>query len=390
MPVRHLIAIVLAALPLLADEVELKNGAAFSGKIVAEDETSITVRLDQGGTLCFEKSRVAKIHRGELDQEAGPLPGGTKTIEGPAGSRLETPKPPASDVEQGPLEDLVARVGPGGVTRQEFQVYLLIFARDQGREASTLDDKRLALEPAILDEMIFQASLAEGALEEEYVRWSVTSVYKSNETTAKVDPREFTDQELQAYYDAHPEEFTEPAAVRLEGKRIDSEEEEAEILDAMERGETPAGGFSDQGWLELETPGPISEDDRGILLALLVGEVSPVLEIFGGMRIVYRCAERREARKKSFEESRGRAKFLLLGEKVGDKSEDLDTRLEKEDPDGSAQDRLYREALKKGVHRRPECRPYIINWYLERRKLKKGEAASELRERFEVNVLLKD
>ena len=293
-------------------------------------------------------------------------------------------------MEQGPLEDLVARVGPGGVTRQDFQVYLLIFARDHGKEATTPEERRQALEPAIVEEMIFQASLTEGALDDEHVRWSVTSVYKSDETVARVDPQEFTEDQIRAYYDAHPEEFTEPAAVRLEGKRIDSEEEEGAIIEALARGETPAGGFSDQGWLELETQGPISENDRGILLALLVGEVSPVIEVFGGLKIVYRCAERRDARTKSFEESRGRAKFLLLGEKVGDKAGELDSRLEREDPGGTAEDRLYREALKEGVHRRPECRPYIINMYLDRKKQTKDEAAAELRARFDVEVLLKD
>lgn len=381
MPVRRVIAALVLALPLLADEVELKNGSAFSGKIVAEDDTTVTVRLDQGGSLTFEKSQVAKIRRGEIDQGGGPSDDGTKTIEEPDGHQKAPagPHTPRSGVEQGPLEDLVARVGPGGVTRKGFEVYLLIYARDHGKEAASLEEKRQALEPAIVDEMIFQASLAEGALEDEHVRWSVTSVYKSDETVAKVDPREFTEEELRAYYDAHPEEFTKPAAVRLEGKRIGSEEEEAAILEAMERGETPAGGFDDQGWMELETPGPLSEDDRALLMALLVGEVSPVFEVFGGMKIVYRCAERREAVKKDFEESRGRAKFLLLGEKTSELGAGL-----------GDDDAAYREALKKGVHRRPECRPYIINMYLDRKKQTKEEAAAELRSRFDVEVLLKD
>lgn len=381
MPACRLIVVLVLALPLIADEVELKNGSAFSGKIVAEDDTTVSIRIDQGGTLTFEKSQVAKIRRGEMEQSGGPSDGGTKPVELPPGQERKGPKPdlPASGVEQGPLEDLVVRVGPGGVTSQEFEVYLRIYARDHGMEATTPEERRKALEPAIVDEMIFQAALAEGALYDEYVHWSVLSVYKSSETVEKVDPQDFTEEQLHAYFDAHPEEFTEPAAVRLEGKRIDSEEEEAAIVEALQRGETPPGGFSDQGWLEPDTQGPISDEARSALLGLGVGEVSSVIDVFGGLRIVYRCAERREPRKKDFEECRGRVKFLLLGEKASELGEGL-----------GDDDAVYQEALKKGVHRRPECRPYIINMYLDGRKQKKDEAAAELRSRFSVEVLLKD
>lgn len=372
MTIRFALLMCLFAAPLLADEVILKNGSSFAGTITEETDTSVTIRMDSGA-MTFEKSRVERIVRAEGAAPAPDVPSPAKTI------------------EQGPLEDLVARVGPGGVTRSELGVYLLIYARDHGKEAKTLEEQREALEPAIEDELVFQAALADGALDDEYVRWSISSVYKSMETVAKVEPQEFTEGELRAYYDAHPDAFTTPAAVRLEGIRVDhlSEEELADAEAAMRRGETPASELTDSGWLEPTESAPVSKEDLAILLALKPGEVAPVVRALGGIHFLYRCTDRREGELKSFEESRGRAKFLLAGEKVDEKSGELSKRFEG-GAGATEEERIFRAALAAGVHRRPECRPYIVNAWLQKNNAKKGEIAPELRKRFAVEVLLKD
>ena len=54
------------------------------------------------------------------------------------------------------------------------------------------------------------------------------------------------------------------------------------------------------------------------------------------------------------------------------------------------EERLYRAALAAGVHRRAECRHYIVNAWLQKNDTKKAEAAPELRKRFPVEILLRD
>lgn len=71
---RTIVAIVLVvATALRADEVELKNGSVFSGAILEETESAVTLRAP-GGTMTFAKKDIVRVSRDEHEAEA-PNPG---------------------------------------------------------------------------------------------------------------------------------------------------------------------------------------------------------------------------------------------------------------------------------------------------------------------------
>jgi small nuclear ribonucleoprotein (snRNP)-like protein len=63
---RFLLTIFLAALPAIADEIQLKDGKSFSGTIIAFDNNMFKVKTDFGYIL-IEKSKIASIIPGSAD-----------------------------------------------------------------------------------------------------------------------------------------------------------------------------------------------------------------------------------------------------------------------------------------------------------------------------------
>jgi hypothetical protein len=83
-----------------------------------------------------------------------------------APAAAEQPAAPAGNVfvEQGPLEDLLARVGRGGVPRREFEYFLGRAAAAQGVAVENISaaSRRALLEHAVKLETLFQAALEGG------------------------------------------------------------------------------------------------------------------------------------------------------------------------------------------------------------------------------------
>ncbi|MBI1785396.1 hypothetical protein HYR69_09655, partial [Candidatus Sumerlaeota bacterium] len=171
------------------DAVTLKNGSVVEGRITKENEKEVVIEVDGIGTT-FKKSEVAKIEReGKMEAEKADL----ASEDAPASkeAKYSKPKKPVlTDIPQGLLKDLVAKVGPGGVTREDYQLYQRRLANESGVSSSAFTDaeRKKALDKAIEDETLFQAALAAGLLEDNYIRWSIREEYRADLTTGQISP----------------------------------------------------------------------------------------------------------------------------------------------------------------------------------------------------------
>lgn len=370
-----------------ADSVELKTGAKFFGKIVEDTDTKVTIATKEG-TLTFDRAQLVAVHR---DGESAPRNGPKSTV----GPVHPDPSAKLGFVAQGPLEDLIAKVGPGGVTRHEYELYLVRAARDLGKAETTLtpDERRKALNTAIQEELIFQAALEDGMLQDPYIRERIIGTYRSLETTAKIDPQQFADQELQAYYDAHPEAFTEPAQVTVEALRFDKDTPREEIEKTLR--EARANPDAVGGWKPAGTivKGATLSFAPGVLdpvVDLRVGEISEILEDIFHLQYLLRVTERAEEQHKEFAEARERVRFLLIGEKQKALDAELQRNLAAGAEGLSADEQLFQAAVKAGIARDCQIHLRIVNEYLAKKNVQREALLPELFARFPVEVRLKD
>lgn len=301
----------------LADTIELNDGTIVIGSIVAETPTAITIRTEYD-TTTYAKKQVVKVWRDwstteiPLDRKGAQppatppaAPGSPPVPSSPAAPGFAAPWPPSAG-------KLVARVGPGGVSERELEAYLVHGARERGKGVAELtkEERRVVLEAAIDEEAIFQLAIARGMLRDEYVSWRIISEYRARETVGKVEPRSFTEEELRAYWRAHPQEFTEPPRVRLEVIELVADTPRAEVeaaLAAARGGGTPAGQrWREIGWVEEgQALPPLSIDETAPAAALRPGEAVVIENRILRGPILFRAIERKEARLLPFEELPG-------------------------------------------------------------------------------------
>jgi hypothetical protein len=108
--------------------------------------------------------------------------------------------------------------------------------------------------------------------------------------------------EVERYYREHPEEFAEPARVRVTRVTAASEAEAGRLREELARGASAAelGARATELWLQ---DVPKAPDATRVALALAPGAVSPALPAAGGF-VVMRVEERIPARDRGLEEVR--------------------------------------------------------------------------------------
>jgi hypothetical protein len=155
-----------------------------------------------------------------------------------------TPAGGAGYVHQGPLKDLVAKVGPGGVPRslrplgllpsRDFGFHLKRIAVKSGKDAGALGpaERRQALDAAIRDELLFQGALADGILGDDYCRTRVIEAFKSHETKSGFDTRDKSLEEIGAEVKRREEQLM----AKVRGTHPGLPDEEALFRSALEAG----------------------------------------------------------------------------------------------------------------------------------------------------------
>jgi hypothetical protein len=287
--------------------------------------------------------------------------------------------------------ELVIKVGPGGLTQQELDIYLRRAAKRLRRSKRDLDpaDRERAITEAIDDEILYQAAVAGKMLEDEHVKSRICNLYKSKNTTAKIDPRSFTSKELRAYYDTHPEEFTKPVELELSVLRIPrcTAAELREILRKAKAVPERVEGWKRIGWASQSKVAANTIPKRALdpLYRLYKGEVHGPVEDRFGMRHVFWVHGRKEARLVSFEKSRARVVHLLIKQKQASFERRMRLELRGDRPsERGDSELLYEAALAAGMARDWGVRKYVINAWVARQKQTRDDLLIVARRRFRV------
>jgi hypothetical protein len=306
------------------------------------------------------------------------------------------------ETPQIPTDGLAAKVGKGGVTQSEYDFYLLRLSRKLKKTVQTLtpEERKAALNEGIDDELLFQAALDGGMLNDSYVRSMMVSVFKSKNTTETINPQKFTDAELQAYYDANKKEFCAPAEALVKGAKFPSKTEAEDFIKKARQMKDPgsAKDWQNLGWFtEGKVAAGLPQEICDKVVKLKKGQLSDSFPLSraGGMTYVFLCEDQKAAQQLPFDEVRGKVKFALVNQK---QKEGLSALKQKENPEALARkygadpkklsedDTMFLSALNSGVQRDITIRPYCINAYVMRKGGDKARLASELKSKYPVTI----
>lgn len=310
----------------------------------------------------------------------------------PAADKLSYPGPAPAVTIANP----VATVGSGGVAKSEYDWYLLKTANKLNKSVAALtsDEKKIGLNLAIEDELLFQAALAEGALKDDYVCRMLVDTYKSTTVTAKIDPSAFTDDELQKYYRAHPEKFATPATVAVKGLKFvnASDEEVQRVLQQVKTNPEAITNWVNLGtFTEGQASAGLPPQIANAVTKLNKGQNSGIVTDRGsGWKYIFLVTDRSEATVPPFADVRSKVRF----EYIAVKQEELKkTQLAQTAPAGqkpqSEEQQLLGAAVQAGMHRELQTKQYIINAYVMRKQAKREQLLPPLKTKFPVQVLSK-
>lgn len=351
---------------LLADEVVLKNGSAFEGRIVEETKDRISIDIGSG-ILKFEKSTVARI---------------TRDAEAPADPAPEPMGP--SGIPQALEGELVANVGPGGVTRKELADRVYGYTRgDSGLDDLSPMEAQVYLDPLVDDELLFQGAIADGVFDDPAVRRRLCEVQLSAQG---VDTRLVggSDADLKAWYNAHRDELIEAKRLFVRGAKIEdfatftTDWDLERFRDHVAR--LKAAGPNDKVW---DAEGWVGRDEEfmgprtyTMLKNVRKGDWSNDIVCDDQCVWVFKVFEREDAEAPPpFEKCRDRVRMLMAAEVA--KAVEAGTTEE-----------TFRAALAAGLHRNSYLRAFVIETYVTKRKASRADLLTEMRERFRVTVLL--
>lgn len=320
-----------------------------------------------------------------------PLSAQQKTAAKPA-----EPKKPVytgKDIPQGQLDNLMVKVGAGGVTKADYDFFLLKAANKSGKQVGALsgDEKKAALFSSIDEELLFQGAMAEGALRDEYICWMILGTYKSGKTTAKIDPSSFTDTELENYYKAHPEKFSKPAQVNVKGLKFTNATEQ-EVQNKLKQATANPESIKDWvdiGWIkEGNAAGGLPLEITNPLTKLKKGQNSGIVnDKTSGWKFIFLVTDRIEPELIPFAEAKGKVKFELAGAK----QEEMKKRLVEQQSKGqkgiSEDEILLNSALQNGAQRELQTRRYIVEWYISKKKMPREQLLQDLKKKFKIDIL---
>ncbi len=378
--------------PSLAEDVlRLKNGSDIRGRITKETDKEVTIETGGIG-MSFPRSDIKAVEKSGAKSPAST----SLSMESDSDAPKKKSSLSAGKIEQGPLADLVAKVGPGGITRSEYDFYLLKYANHKAKKSVrkfTPEDRKAALNMGIEDELIFQDALADGILDDEYIRWRILQEYKSSQTTARIEPSTFGENAMLEYYKAHPDEFTEPASINPEALQFPKNTSDDALDEALEKARRNPDSaewkqLAGWTWIRQTEKNPVMPQDvHDYLFTLKPGEISDIVEDDFGNFYIFRIRERKEERLLSFSEAEGKIRFAMVGQKDSEMKDELADQAKKSEGVSDAEEAIYRTALKAGAARTVDIRQAIINTHMKDSEGKREEILKELRLKFPVKIL---
>jgi len=245
--------------------------------------------------------------------------------------------PPSQPAAEGPV---VADVGIGYVTADEFAEAA---SRAPGADGQMpLERRKAVLDDLITEEAMFQEALEVGLVRDPKVRKVLVNLLLRKEVYAKVDNSDFTDEQLQAYYEEHKEDFVVPAKVQVKrilvgfGEERSREEAEKMLSDARAKLVRDPGLFTDiaseisedayrrrggdLGFLPREGKPGIDPKVAEVAFDLKSGKLSDIFEADAGLNLVM-AVTRRDAVERSFSQMRGSVLRKLRNERFQELTE---------------------------------------------------------------------
>ncbi|OGV49590.1 MAG: hypothetical protein A2X49_06420 [Lentisphaerae bacterium GWF2_52_8] len=297
------------------------------------------------------------------------------------------------DIPQGPMKNLLIKVGPGGISKDELDFYYLRFANKAGKTPDTLspEEKKKAGEEGINDETLFQAALAEGAFNDNYIQSLIISQYKSSETNSKIDPKSFTEAELEAHYKAHPEEFSEPATNHLKSLKLDGTQQDNEKKIKLAKTKPDSiQEWSDLGWMDKEkfTSMGFYPAVAEKLIKIKTGQCSEPIDFMRGTpKLLFYSVEAKESTPIPYEQAKGKVKFSLVSQKQKELTSGLMQKLAQTYKGASEDELLLRAGLASGCQRYISTRQYVINWFLAKKKATREQLLPELKKKYPASTV---
>jgi len=292
-----------------------------------------------------------------------------------------------------PLTELLVKIGDGGVQKAEYEVYLQKAARSSGKSKESLseEERKAALESAIDDEILFQAAIADGALRKDYTMRKIAGEYKSRAVTSQLNPKGFSDAELEAYYKSHIAEFSRPANVQVKAVKLSDMDSKSEAKAVKEGKAKPEAykGWIDLGWATEGQPfSGLPQETCSKIESLKKGQVEVVEDKLFKIRMLVWISDKSEAVPISFDEAKGKVRFALLNEADRSATKKLLDSLAKEYPGASEDELMLYGGVKAGVHRDlATIKPSIVNEFVSSSKSGRAELLAKLKQKFRVERL---
>jgi len=146
----------------------------------------------------------------------------------PAGDKADKAAAPAATVDVG---EVIADVEGVPVGSDEFEQAA---ARKKPAEGDSLSmaEKKEVLDRLVDEKLLYKAALAKGLDKDPKVQKVMVNTLLRQEVYANVRNSDFTDEELQAYYEAHKDEFVVPEKVQIKRIliKVNKDREEGEAM----------------------------------------------------------------------------------------------------------------------------------------------------------------
>ena len=332
------------AFPATSDTFTLANGAEIQGKIVHQNDDTITIESN-GIEMTMPRKRIKSI-----DDGTNQKPSNEATI----------PGPPAS---HGPL---VITVGNGGVSTNLLNIYNTRHSRGLDSGPNIINPEWYSQPPlqrALFEEIIFRTALEHRThLDPRFIK-NIADEYRAKITLTPIKPQQITDEQIRTYYNRHRDKFTTPAKLQLQTLIIPQSTSEAELKQLERQARTtPASinGWSDSGWI---TPGsirlPISQADITRIFNLQKGQAAVISGALGA-RYLFRAKDRQAPQPIPLAEARDKVIHEMIKQQEAANNQALNNRLSAEDLQKAAFD----AAMNHGIHYDWNIRQQIINTYV--------------------------
>ena len=272
--------------------------------------------------------------------------------------------------------DLLANVGAGGVSVEDFTSAAIRTAPADGKSLND-GERRDIIEQLVTEEALWQEAAKKGLYRDPKVRKIMVNLLLRQEIYSNVNASDFSQEEMQKYYDAHREEFIVPEKIQvkriflrvsdkrtLEAAMTQAADIRRQIVAEPNRFKELAAEFSedpykrrggDLGYIDRDGKPGIDPDVVAKAFTLEVQDVSEPFEAGGGVNIVA-VANKRARVERTFAQMKGTALRKLKNEKYKNLTDEYVAGIRKDYPVNIDEATLAAVDVEAAKARRPDPR----------------------------------